>query len=77
MIKDIYILHVAGQIAFYKHSNKNPMYGFAPQDKFIDLIQSLRDEYPEYRLRCISNKGLEDWLYSRLMMQKLLKSKER
>ena len=70
MIKEIYILHVDGQLAFYHHSKKYPSYGFAPADKFIDFVKSLREDYPNYRLRCIKNQGLEDWLKQRLILQK-------
>lgn len=78
MIKDIYILHVDGQLAFYHPSKKNPSYGFAPQDKFIDFIKGLREDYPDYKLRCITNKGLEDWLSARLKQQFILNNiKER
>ena len=77
MIKDIYILHVDGQLAFYRHSKKYPSYGFAPQDKFIDFIKSLREDYPDYRLRCIRNKGIEDWLRIKINQQKMLFSRDR
>lgn len=72
MTKDIYILHVDGQIAFYKHSKKCPSYGFAPQEKFVDLINCLREDYPDYRLRCIKNEGIENWLRKKLTVKKAL-----
>lgn len=77
MIKEIYILHVDGQLAFYHHSKKYPGYGFAPADKFIDFVKSLREDYPDYKLRCIQNKGIEDWLRLKLKQQKMLFSKDR
>ena len=64
MIKDIYILHVDGDIAFYRHDEK-PDYGFAPQDKFVEFINNIRETYPDYRIRCIRNEGLRDWLRQR------------
>jgi hypothetical protein len=76
MIKDIYILHVAGRLAFYLHSKTCPSYGFAPQEKFIDFIKGLREDYPDHRLRCIRNKGIEDWLEKRLIQQQqMIKNK--
>lgn len=72
MIKDIYIMHIDGEIAFYIHSKKCPSYGSVPSDKFIDLIQGLREEYPDYRMRCIQNKGLEDYLRKKLSTIKII-----
>lgn len=77
MIKEIYILHVDEQLAFYHHSKKYPSYGFAPADKFIDFVKGLREDYPDYKLRCIQNKGIEDWLRLKLKQQKMLFSKDR
>jgi len=72
MIKEIYILHVGGQLAFYHPSKKNPSYGFAPADKFIDFVKGLKEDYPDFRFRCIQNKGIEDWLEKRLIQQQQL-----
>lgn len=66
MIKDIYIMHVDGEIAFYIPNKRCPSYGSVPQENFIDLIQGLKEEYPEHRLRCIKNKGLEDHIKNKL-----------
>ena len=76
MIKDIYILHVDGRLAFYRHSKKCPSYGFAPADKFIDFVKGLREDYPDYRLRCVQNKGLENWLLVRLKRESYLLKKD-
>ena len=70
MIKDIYILHVDGQLAYYRHSKKCPSYGFAPQNKFIDFVKGLREDYPDYRLRCIKNEGIENYLRKKLLFDK-------
>lgn len=72
MIKDIYILHVDGQLAFYHHSKTNPSYGFAPQDEFINFVKSLREDYPEHRLRCIKNEGIENYLRKKLSTEQKL-----
>lgn len=72
MIKDIYILHIDGEIAFYIPSKKCPSYGSVPSDKFIDLIKGLHDEYPDHRLRCVKNEGLENHLRKKLEIRKLI-----
>jgi hypothetical protein len=66
MIKDIYLMHIDGEIAFYIPSKRCPSYGSIPQDKFIELIEGLREEYPDHRLRCIRNEGLEEHLKNKL-----------
>jgi len=74
-IKDIYILHVDNNIAFYKHSRKCPAYGYAPQEKFIDFVKSIRETYPDYRLRCIRNVGIENWLRAKIN-QPIIRNKQ-
>jgi len=58
-IKDIYIVHVGNYIGAYR-CGKCPTIAYAPAEKFIDFIQSLREDYPEYRLRCVRNWGIEE-----------------
>lgn len=59
MMKDIYLVHVDGQIGAYK-PGKFPLVSYAPQDKFIDFVKSLREDYPEFRLRCVANEGIAE-----------------
>ena len=77
MIKDIYLMHIDGEIAFYIPSKRCPSYGSIPQDKFIELIECLREEYPDHRLRCIRNEGLEEYLKNKLSKIKAIKLRER
>ena len=42
-----------------KQQERCPTITYAPQDKFIDLVDSLREDYSEYRLRCIDNQGTD------------------
>lgn len=58
-MKDIYIVHVGNYIGAYR-CGKCPTIAYAPAEKFIDFIQSLREDYPEYRLRCVRNWGIEE-----------------
>ena len=66
MVKDIYLMHIDGEIAFYIPSKRYPSYGSVPQDKFIELIECLREDYPDHRMRCIRNEGLESHLREKL-----------
>ena len=38
---------------------KYQIIAYVPQDKFIDFVDSLREDYSEYRLRCIDNQGTD------------------
>ena len=58
-IKDIYLVHVDGNIGAYRHG-KCPMISYAPQDKFVDFVEGLKEDYPNYRLRCVHNLGIEN-----------------
>lgn len=42
-----------------KQQERCPTITYAPQDKFIDFVDSLREDYSEYRLRCIDNQGTD------------------
>ena len=56
-MKDIYIVYVDKYIGAY-FLDREPAYVLA--DKFIDFIQCLRKKYPDYRLRCVRNWGIEE-----------------
>lgn len=69
-VKHIYILHVERKIAAYRQlSNGRCMYSFAEPENFIDFCKGLRESYPDFKLRCIKNKGLEDFLKKKLHQQ--------
>ena len=70
-VKDIYLVHVDGHIGAYRHG-KCPNISYAPQDKFIDFVESLREDYPEYRLRCVNNQGIENKVRQRMIIDKNL-----
>lgn len=58
LMKEIYLVHVDKYIGAYR-AGRCPNISYAPADKFIDFVQSLREEYPEYKLRCVLNEGIE------------------
>lgn len=71
-VKDIYFVHVDGNIGAYRQG-RCPMISYAPQDKFIDFVKSIREDYPEYRLRCVKNKGIEDKVRKRINLDNYLR----
>ena len=58
-IKDIYLVHVDGYIGAYK-PGRCPMISYAKQSRFIDFVESLREDYPGFRLRCVVNEGISE-----------------
>lgn len=58
-IKDIYLVHVDGYIGAYK-PGRCPMISYAKQSRFIDFVESLREDYPDFRLRCVVNEGINE-----------------
>ena len=39
---------------------KYQIIAYVPQNKFIDFVDSLREDYPEYRLLCVDNRGIRE-----------------
>ena len=58
-IKDIYIVKFDRYIGAYK-PGRYPNISYAPGNEFTEFIQTLREEYPGYRLRCVRNWGIEE-----------------
>lgn len=73
IVKDIYIVHVGGYVGSYMPSKHCPQVSYAPHDKFIDFVQGLREDYPDYRLRCIINHGIEQKVWQQINLDKLAK----
>ena len=66
-LKEIYIVHVDGRAAAFGCVQGNPhhFYSFCPKDKFADWIQGIAEDYPEFKIRCVRNEGIEEWLRKR------------
>jgi len=66
-LKEIYIVHVDGQPAALGcvQGNPNHFYSFCPKSKFADWVQGLMEDYPDFKIRCIQNEGIEEWLRKR------------
>ena len=58
-MKDIYLVHLSNGLIGAYRPGLCPTITYAPQDKFIDFVDSLREDYSEYRLRCIDNQGTD------------------
>lgn len=70
-MKEICIVFIAGEVASFV-PGKYPQYSHAPRDKFLDFIKGIREDYPEYRLRCVQNEGIENWIKARVLNEKVI-----
>ena len=70
-IKDIYLVHVDGYVGAYK-PGRCPMISYTKQSRFIDFVESLREDYPCFRLRCVVNEGISERVKKRVIMDKFL-----
>lgn len=66
-VKEIYLVHVDEYIGAY-HKGKCPIISYAPADKFIDFAKGLREDYPQIKLRCVRNEGIENKVRRRIAM---------
>lgn len=66
-LKEIYIVHVDGLPAAFGCVQGNPhhFYSFCPKDKFVDWIQGIKEDFPDYNIRCVKNDGIVEWLKER------------
>lgn len=69
-IKDIYLVHLDNGLIGAYRPGRCPTIAYAPQDKFIDFVDSLREDYPEYRLRCVDNLGIREKILLRLNLER-------
>lgn len=70
-IKDIYVVLLDGEVGAFIPS-LYPSYSYAPREEFTGFIKYLKESYPNHRLRCVKNKGIEDWLKKRILRDKFL-----
>lgn len=63
--KDMYIVQIDGYFAAIKPYG-DEVFRYARKDNFCDFITALRKNFPDFRLRCIRNKGIEDYAQKRI-----------
>ena len=68
--KDIYILHIKDKIGVYIHYKNEVI--ISDHDDFINLCKILMNNYKDSRLRCIINKGIEDYIINRIKNNKVI-----
>lgn len=67
MLKEIYLVHFDGRVGALGCVQGNPhhFYSICPKGKFTDWVQGLIEDYPDYKLRCVENEGIEEYLRER------------
>lgn len=57
-----FILKVDGTYAHLIFSDGKPYHKFYDGKTLIDTYYAIRESYPQHKIKCIINKGLEDFL---------------
>ena len=70
-MKEVYIVHVDEFIGSYIPS-KCPVISYAPREKFIDFVKSLREDYPDFKPRCVINEGIAEAVRKKIQADKIL-----
>lgn len=53
-------------------SNKYPIITYAARNKFVDFVNSLREDYPGCKLHCVRDEALENKIRERVKMDKII-----
>lgn len=71
MNKEIKIIHARNKI-FAILPSKYFTFSMAEPENFVDFIQSLREDYPNLKMRCVIDGNLKKKVESRLQMQRAI-----
>lgn len=71
-MKEVYIVHVDEFIGSYI-PGKCPVISYAPREKFIDFVKGLREDYPDFKPRCVINEGISEAIRKKIFNDKLLR----
>ena len=71
-IKDIYLVHLGNGLIGAYRPGRCPTIAYAPKDDFIDFVDSLREDYPEYRLRCVDNLGIRERIEKQVKIDRII-----
>ena len=69
-MKKIFILHVDQQLVAFKPDAIKKECELAKPGDFIGFVLYLKDKYPDYKLRCIHNEKIENYLRKKIKHQK-------
>lgn len=68
MKKEIKIIHVENKVCAVLPT-KLFSYVISEPEKFIDFVQGLREDFPQFKLHCVIDKKLENKVKARLHPQ--------
>lgn len=46
------------------------MISYAPREKFIDFVKGLREDYPDFKLRCVVNEGIKELVLKKVLQER-------
>lgn len=67
MRNEIYVVHTKygpAAMAFIERSSAH-FYSFCPKGKFVPWIKDMIERFPEFKIRCVKNEGITEWLENR------------
>ena len=67
MRNEIYIVHTKYGPAAMSFMKGCPwhFYSFCPKGKFVPWLKDMMERFPEFKLRCVKNEGVAEWLEAR------------
>lgn len=68
MRNEIYIVHTKygpAAMSFMEGSPEQHFYSFCPKGKFVPWLKDMIEKFPEFKLRCVKNEGITEWLEAR------------
>ena len=48
------------------------MVSYAPREKFIDFVKGLREDYPDFKLRCVVNEGIREVVEKKIIADRIM-----
>lgn len=75
MIKDIYISRVDGHWSGYLPSQDRVV--LAVSNNLIDFYYQLKEHFPDYRMRCVRNDGVDEKIRVKRKLMEKLNGRER
>jgi hypothetical protein len=72
-----FILKVDGTYAHLIFSDGKPYHKFYDNKTLIDTYYAIRESYPQHKIKCLMNKGLEDYLRQQREKEKAVNKLQR
>lgn len=64
-MKHIYIVYVDSHIGAFKPDDGFKDY--ALREKFVDFVLKIKEKFPEYKMKCVLNEGIEEEIRKKIV----------